>query len=167
MNETDMTIQRFREDARQGGFEFIALGEDGYLVLCGIPPTGPAVLGYAPAESEEAADLVRRAVEEFGIHYLTPAELAGRETELHQEMELLRNESVSRTLNDESVRSLAERRLRRKHALLHCTFPTPEHSLFEAWLCEGDSWESDHPAIPADTLSQAVRAFLNVLKGQQ
>jgi hypothetical protein len=41
---------------------------------------------------------------------------------------------------------VAERRLRNKHAALHCTFPSPGRGLVDAWQNEDGSWETDHPA---------------------
>src|SRR5205807_231285 len=90
MTRTDRTIQKFREEARQDGYEFIAMFADGHLCLCSTPTTGPAFIGYAPAESSEAAELIRRAVEEFGhVGYVSEAEVLGGEAEVQAEMECL------------------------------------------------------------------------------
>jgi hypothetical protein len=160
MNEVEMTVQRFREQARQGGEDFLALRDDGSLFLCAIPPQSPHCRGYAPVDSEGAVGLVRRAVQDFGRHYLSRGELAGPQAELEEVLAELRGCSSA---PDGALRRTAGRVLRWKHALLHCTLPAPAGGLFEAWQNPDGTWETDHTGIASETLSRAVRELLVVL----
>lgn len=164
MNEVECTVQWFREQARQDGIEFIVLDGSGYLLMCGIPPKGPGWIGFAPVESDEAVELIRRSIEEFGCHWLTEGRMKGGEAELTETMRLFRKTVCSARLSEEALRRVAEKHLRREHAVLHCTFPMADSGLFDAWLNPNGVWETDHPGISSECLTQAVKAFLAVLE---
>jgi hypothetical protein len=59
-------IRLFQHRVLAGGYPYVALSASGYLFLCSAPQDGPGCLGCAPAGSEAASGLVRRAVVEFG-----------------------------------------------------------------------------------------------------
>lgn len=141
----------------------IATSGTGHRLERDVASRSPACIGCSPAESPEAAELVRRSVEELGHEgHVSDAEVLGGEAEVEETVEKIRL-WTSAGVTGEAMRRRAERPLRCKHADLHCSFPDLAGGIFDAWRNLDSSWESDYPGVSSEGLTRAVSAFLAVL----
>jgi hypothetical protein len=76
MSEVESTLRLFRRLAEQRGAKVLVLTEGGGLFLWQDEPAPGCCLGHAAIGSQKAAELVRQAVQVYGMHYLTKQELA-------------------------------------------------------------------------------------------